>query len=185
MTRGVVNFEYFHGIPTWTSAIERRALFDLAVAVPAGGLIVEIGALYGGSTSLLALANKDARVVTMDRFFRSPLADRPPATAAALRAEMERIGAMNVKVIEGDSRVIGPTWTEPINLLFVDGGHWYEEVWADLKNFGKHARVIAVHDYGDKEHASVQLAVDAFLKTHHTWSNGTGAGTLVILENLP
>jgi precorrin-6B methylase 2 len=171
-----------NGIPTWTTATERAALAALASGVPADGLIVEIGGLYGGTTSVLALANPDARVLTIDEFSWHPATDRPPASAAGLRAEMARIGAANVEVLEGDSKLLGPKWNGAIDLLFIDGGHNFDSVHADLENFAGHARMIACHDYGNRAWPSVDQAIRAYLGSHPEWAIALIADTLVILR---
>jgi hypothetical protein len=48
-------------------------LYNLARGVSAGGIIVEIGGLYGGTTAALGLANPSARIVVVDDFSWSPL----------------------------------------------------------------------------------------------------------------
>jgi precorrin-6B methylase 2 len=174
--------ESVNQIPSWTTLMERAALGALAAGMPTGGLIVEIGGLYGGTTSVLALANPAARVVTIDEFSWSPAKDRPPASAAGLRAEMTRIGASNVTVMEGDSATIGPTWDEKIDLLFIDGGHSFEAVRADLENFAKHTRLIACHDWKNRAWPSVRQAIEAFILAHPEWTIVLVADTVVVLR---
>jgi len=176
--------EHVNDVPTWTTAMERATLGALAASVPAGGLIVEIGGLYGGTTSVLALANPGARVVTIDEFSWSPAADRPPASAAGLRAEMARIGAGNVTVVEGDSAIIGPAWDEKIDLLFIDGGHSFEAVRTDLENFVKHAQVVACHDWKNKVWPSVRLAIKDYVRIHPEWAIALVADTVVVLRKV-
>ena len=43
-----------------------------------------------------------------------------------------------VKLIVGDSREVGKTWSEPIDLLFIDGDHSYETSSSDMKLFSPH-----------------------------------------------
>lgn len=144
---------------------ERECLARLAAEVPAGGSIVEIGCLYGGTTGVLALANRGAKVTAIDDFSWHP-EDDIPTSAKLLIENMQLIGATNVNVLEGDSLKIGEAWTYPIDLLFVDGGHTFEIASADLENFGRHAQVIAVHDYENTYWSGVKQAVTHFLEVH-------------------
>jgi hypothetical protein len=144
---------------------ERECLARLAGEVPAGGRIVEIGCLYGGTTGVLALANPQAEVAALDNFSWHP-PDDIPTSAELVRQNMKLIGAENVHVVEGDSQEIGKFWNEPIDLLWVDGGHTFEIAYADLCNFGPHAQVIAVHDYHNNYWAGVKKAVTQFLEEH-------------------
>ncbi|RPI92895.1 MAG: class I SAM-dependent methyltransferase [Chloroflexi bacterium] len=153
------------GIRPLSEINERECLARLASAVPAGGTIMEIGCLYGGTTGVLALANPQAQVMAVDNFSWHP-PDDIPTSAALVRENMKLIGAGNVDVIEGDSCVLGKFWHGPIDLLWVDGGHTFEIAYADLSNFGPHAQVIAVHDYHNGYWAGVKQAVTKFLEEH-------------------
>jgi predicted O-methyltransferase YrrM len=148
-----------------TEVAERECVARLASEVPEHGTIVEIGCLYGGTTGVLALANPKARVIAIDNFSWHPEGD-VPTSAELVRQNMQSIGANNVTVIEGDSLRVGWNWAEPIHFLWVDGGHTYEMAYADLCNFGPHAKAIAVHDYHNNYWAGVKKAVTQFLEEH-------------------
>jgi hypothetical protein len=54
-----------------------------------------------------------------------------------------------VTPIVGRSVDIGKTWSKPIDFLFIDGGHEYEDVLADFETFSPHVVVggiVAFHD---------------------------------------
>ena len=166
-------------IPSWVERSEMEVLAGMVV--PIDGLIVEIGALYGGATAVLALANPKARVVTIDEFSWTP-PNHSKAGKAVLRANLDKLGIENVEIIEGDSRIVGIGWTEPIDLLFVDGGHDFQYVFTDLINFGPHASVIAVHDYNNpRSAASVNRAVDGFILAYPVWEIVKVVDTMAIL----
>lgn len=161
-----------HGIPSWLTDDETRLLRELAAAVPAGGRILEVGSLYGASTATMALANPEALVTTIDAFWWSPLEDCP-ASSAQLRRNLEEAGCLeSVTIREGDSREIGRSWSEPIDFLFIDGGHDFESCRADLFNFGPHAQVIALHDCDNPFWPDIRGAADAFGR----WQAGEGQG---------
>jgi len=150
-------------VPSWTAPEERLLLAHLAREVPAGGLIVEIGGLYGGATSVLASNAPEAQVVVVDDFSWAP---RGEASEDLLRDNMARRGITNVEVVKGDSREVGSKWTKAIDLLFVDGGHSYEFVSSDLLFFGPWADVVACHDYDNPHWPDIARAIEEWLAEH-------------------
>lgn len=166
-----------------TEIIERECVAGLAEKVPNLGTIVEIGCLYGGMTAVLGLAAKNSvKIISIDDFSWHP-ADDVPTSKELLLANMEKVGVHNVEVIEGDSRIVGPTWEIPIHLLWVDGGHSFEYVRADLFNFGPHAQVIALHDYDNPHWPDIKQAVDAFLQANNeTFYLASVTGTVAVLR---
>jgi hypothetical protein len=147
-----------------TEINERECVAELAMAVPAGDSILEVGCLYGGMTAVLALAAPEATVTAMDNFSWHP-EDDVPSSAVLLRSNMDKVGANNVRIIEGDSCVLGRTWCDPIALLWIDGGHTYDIAFLDLIQFGVWADVIAVHDYTNPFlEKQIQQAVSDFVR---------------------
>jgi len=169
--------------PSWTSPAERNEMIDLAKQVREGGLIVEIGGLYGGMTAVLGLSNPNAQIVVIDEFSWNPIKELK-ASAALLLSNCNGAGVNNVRVITGDSRVVGKTWNQPIDLLWIDGGHSYEFVKSDLDHFGPHAARIALHDYGNPFWKTIQQAVDDFLKVHPEWRFDHNVETVGVLERV-
>ena len=150
-------------ILSWTEVNERELLAKLAREVPAGGKILEIGALYGGATAVLALANPQAVLTSIDEFSWRP-EGYPEVGADVMKANLEKAGVKNkYTIIAEASEKIGPTWSTLVNLLWIDGGHSYEYVFRDLWMFGPWAQVIALHDYGNPFWESIKQAVDDFL----------------------
>lgn len=175
-------FDKTKSVPSWTSEAERIELMQLASEVPDGGSIVEIGGLYGGMSAVLGLSQPKAKVTVIDNFSWSPLADRK-ASKGELLKNTSACGALNVDVIAGDSRVIGQKWKGgAIDLLWIDGGHSYEFVYADLENFGPHAKVIALHDWDNEFWPSIREAVEAFLKAQPEWHVHHAVEMVVVLR---
>lgn len=165
-----------------TQINERELMARLAREVDAGGTILEIGALYGGMTAVLALANPLAYVVTVDDFSWHP-ADDVPTSKALVEANMAKLEITNVHVIEDDSREYGKIWgDQKIDLLWIDGGHSYEYVYADLVNFGACAEVIALHDFGNPAWPSIQQAVRDFLAASPEFMVAEVAGQVAVLR---
>ena len=150
-----------------TTEAERDCLSRLAKEVKAGGLIVEVGTLFGGVTSVLAKSAQKARVISMDDYSWTP--EGTPNSPALVHALLDEAGIANVELLQGDSRQLCKGWNQPIDLLFIDGGHSYEFVYSDLYNFGRHAEVIALHDYNNPIWLSVRKAIEAFIAKDRIW----------------
>jgi len=104
---------------------EGQYLFELARQARRG--VVETGRLRGGSTFLVACANRSVPIVSID------IAPKDDATLSALLARHE-VGT-NVELIVGDSQRGSYPHVHDIDLLFVDGDHSYEGCLADLRNW--------------------------------------------------
>jgi hypothetical protein len=166
-----------------TEINERECVAELAIAIPEKGTILEVGCLYGGMTAVLGLSAPSSTIFTMDDFSWHP-EDDTLTSAKLLYKNMEKIGVSNVKVLEGDSRLMGRNWSIPIDLLWIDGGHHYDYVLLDLIQFGVWANTIAVHDYTNPFwQPQIQRAVDDFLRL----MNGDfylqkTVGTIVVIQ---
>jgi MMP 1-O-methyltransferase len=172
-------------IPSITSPLERACLAELAQEVPqTGGLIVEVGSLYGGTTAVLALAAPGADIFTIDDFAWYPQDwEYGPTSVELLYENMKKLGVItNVRVHKGDSLALGKSWNTPINLLWIDGGHSYEIVRADLENFGPHADVIALHDWDNPIWATIRQAVEDFVSKHTEWKIERNVEMVVVLR---
>lgn len=166
-----------------TTAEERELLSRLAKAVPADGLILEIGCLYGGTTEVLSKAAPKAKITSVDIFDWTP-DGYPTSTADLFRENMKSVDAKNVTLIEGDSREVGKRWNEPIDLLFVDGGHSYEFIYSDLFYFGKFADVIALHDYKNPSWQSIEKAIETFIAKDRIWKIAEVVGMVCVLRKI-
>lgn len=165
-----------------TEINERECVARWAMKTPANGLIVEVGCLYGGMTAILALAAPTCQVITMDNFSWHP-EDDVPTSPELLYKNMMRVGIKNVEVMEGDSRVLGQGWKRDIDFCWIDGGHSYDWVLADLMLLGTHSPVIALHDYGNPFWTTIEQAVTDFMRyTAGTYEIVEIAGTVVILK---
>ena len=168
---------------SYTSVAERNELCNLARAVSETGLIMEIGGLYGGMTAVLGLSNPQAHIVVIDDFSWSPL-EGVEASASLLLSNCRGVGVHNVRVITGDSRNVGETWKEAIELLWIDGGHDYESVKSDLDKFAPHAKRIALHDWDNVDWPSIRLAVEDFLNVNSEWKVSHSVESVVVLERV-
>src|SRR5947209_7864799 len=117
----------------------------------ASGPIVEIGTLFGFTTSVLALAKKPERkLITVDSFTWNPWGLSP----AEHRRLTERVlhvatQVLNVELIVSDKKRFYDSYTkEAPSLVFLDAIHTYEETKADIAwSMQAGCRFIAGHDY--------------------------------------
>lgn len=163
-----------------TTTEERECLARLASEVDSG-LIVETGCLYGGVTAILALASPESKVVTIDNFSWHP-SEYGPTSPELLMENLENLGIFRVNLLVGDSREWGKTWEKDINLLWIDGGHSYDFVFSDLSNFGVHAQVIALHDYGNPAWGTIKQAIDDFLRSTNYFELAEVVDTVAVLR---
>ena len=154
------------------SQVEREWLKDTACAIAQvfdSPLFLNIGIFKGASMHCLRAGALDAELVGVDKTIR----------------KLQGSHILNAEFICGDTRYM--SWDRPIHLLFVDGGHRYEIVKSDIKNFGPHVvpgGIIAVHDYNRSESfleerrdrrpnrcdLGVRQAVDELFADSHWWA---------------
>lgn len=168
-------------ILSWTTQEEKNALEKLAKEVKPGGHILEIGALYGGTTVILAKSSPQSRITSIDEFSWTPEGYPTPSKEKML-ADLKAEGVFNVDVIDQASEIVAPQWDKDVDLLFVDGGHSYQYIYGDLMNFAAYAQVVACHDYGNPLWESVTQAIDDFIFTHSEWYLAEVAGTVAVLR---
>jgi predicted O-methyltransferase YrrM len=133
------------GIPGWLTDEEGEALYDLAKACTGRGVIVEIGSWKGKSTTCLGLGSKAGRRVPI--YAIDPHADY---RFGEFKANMERAGIVDlVTPVPSTSQAKARDFREPIELLFIDGSHEYEDVRADFDQWVPkvvEGGTVAVHD---------------------------------------
>jgi predicted O-methyltransferase YrrM len=137
--------ELIADIPGWLTDEEGEALYELAKQCIGRGVIVEIGSWKGKSTTCLGLgsrAGNNVRIYAID-----PHADY---RFSEFKENIERAGISDlVTPIASTSQAHAPDFDEPIELLFIDGSHEYEDVKADFEQWLPkvvEGGTIAVHD---------------------------------------
>jgi len=117
----------------WLTEAQAATLWHEARAVPPGGVIVEIGSHQGRSTVVLAAAAPQARVVAVDPFVGGAMFGGL-ATREKFLANLDRAGvAERVELRQAKSTELRPSWTEPIDFLYIDGKHDYWTLSDDLR----------------------------------------------------
>lgn len=125
-------------MPGWRLPEEAAELVRLSFMLPANAVLVEVGSFLGSGAVLLAGARKlrgSGRVHCIDPFDASGDAFSAPIYRAiagsddrTLRDRFEenirRLGlSREVSVHQGTAEAIGAHWSEPIDLLLLDGDH--------------------------------------------------------------
>ncbi len=143
---------------------EARFLAELMRGLASPGPIVEIGTLFGWSTSVIVLAKDPEReLITVDNYSWNPFG-LPPAlheatTHAALADAIagERVRVLATNAADFYAGYAGP----PPALVFIDGDHSYEAIAADIRGSRQiRAQVICGHDYAPKIFPGIARAVD-------------------------
>jgi MMP 1-O-methyltransferase len=158
-------------IPGWLGREEGLALAHACYALAPNAVVVEIGSFLGKSAILLAGARKthgSGKVHCIDPFDASGDAFSTPvyrmiadADARPMRhrfqANIARAGLTGwVEVHEGTAASVAEGWTEPIDMLFLDGDQSPDgarlayDLWAPLLKTGG---VIALHNSNERVYA--------------------------------
>lgn len=115
-------------VPGWFADEEAWALYELARSCTGRGVIVELGSWRGRSTICLALGSRAGAgipVVSVDRHTDKTFVD--------FTANIERAGVADlVRPIRSLSHPAAEGFDEPIELLFIDASHTYEDAWLDF-----------------------------------------------------
>ena len=143
-------------VPGWTSLKERLFLYETAKSIKGqGGAIVEIGSWKGKSTIWLAQGAKDgkqAKVYAVDHFIGSSehQGEKPVWTFDEFKENIKLANLKDiVNPIVANSETAVKDWKLPIEFIFIDGAHEYEEVKKDFllwSPFLIDGGIIAFHD---------------------------------------
>jgi predicted O-methyltransferase YrrM len=149
-----------HKVEGWLTDDEAGALYRVARACPAPALAVEIGSWYGKSSLMIAGGIRAAgggRLYAIDPFVGAEghcAAKGPSEKVHGYLAQfMNNIAAAEleryVSPLRGYSHEILAHWAAPIDMLFIDGEHEYEQVKRDFETWAPFVRIqgyVAFHD---------------------------------------
>ena len=146
------------GIPGQVTEGELRQIERIAQRVPANGVVVEIGSLYGRSAYTWATSvHPTAEVFCIDPWERVPwivdLVENtiPGCPTFSFEAfQHYTSGCANIRPLKGFSPQDFLDWTRPVDVLFDDALHHNPFIRRSLRFWSRHVRpggVICGHDY--------------------------------------
>ena len=176
--------EIIESIPGYIGEKDERELFARAQAVPEDGHILELGSLFGRSAATLALGAPTAKILSVDNYQNDASLDNILDFSPEGNTErLSNLGIHNVTFVKGNSHKL--VYRDNIDLLWIDCGHEYEDVKADLDRFGFLATTICLHDYRSEDtgidtQPGVTCATNEWISEHpefhidhHIWSTVT------------
>ena len=122
-------------VPGWLKEAQARMLYDAASGLRPGATLLEIGSHQGRSTVVLGSVARrlGGEVVAIDPFVDGRLFGGLP-TRDRFRAHVEGAGLSDVvRPVEEYSTRARPGWSEPFDLLYIDGKHDYWTLADDLR----------------------------------------------------
>lgn len=147
---------YIEGVKGWLSADEADLLHKLAMKVPAGSNIVEIGSYQGRSTIMLAQGAISSQSVV---YAIDPHDEKVQGGAEFGMRDMtpflenltrKSLFADTVRIINFPSIEFAAAWRKPIALLFIDGDHEEDAPMMDYMLYAPYVRdakgKVAIHD---------------------------------------
>lgn len=114
------------------------------------GNIVEIGCLFGRSTSAIAQGAEvfGADVTSIDPFFKTPNTDKR-SSPEVWEKNLKKQGLKIPELMAMKSHEASAHYDKEISFLFIDGGHSYETVKQDIEDWVPKVKVtgvVALHD---------------------------------------
>jgi predicted O-methyltransferase YrrM len=138
---------------------QQRAFYPFVQAIPADGLLVEIGTYHGKSAKFFSLVNPNMKILTID-CMATDNKDGVPI-------DKDILTGGNIFQITGRSEEVFAGFNWEIDFLFIDGDHSYVACKRDLVNwspFVKRGGHIALHDYNNEHWPGVVQATDEFIE---------------------
>lgn len=121
-------------IPGWLKPGQALLLFDQARALGPGARVLEIGSHQGRSTVVLAKAVEPlgGTVICVDPFVEGKLFGGTP-TRTKFEKHVADAAVSHLVDLRADySTALRPTWSEPFDMLYIDGKHDYWTLSDDL-----------------------------------------------------
>jgi len=139
-------YSLIDSIDGWISENSAHLLYTLAKRCKGRGVIVEIGSWKGKSTVALGFGSKGGKklkIIAIDPHTGSPfekrLFDKPIWTFEEFKKNIKKAHIENlVNARVATSEEVAKKWNKPIELLWIDGSHVYEDVKNDFKLWFPH-----------------------------------------------
>jgi predicted O-methyltransferase YrrM len=138
------------------SPMQEQWFFNAARKSPADATIVEIGSFQGRSTVSFALGciGSKKKIYAIDLFEGDNNMYGSGDFLTSFKNNLKNAGVEEYVIpVKKHSLEVAATWTLPIDVLFIDGSHEYEDVKADFEAFYPHVKkggTIAFHDIKGK-----------------------------------
>ena len=146
----------------WMPSEDARVLYDIAKDIK--GTIVEIGCWRGKSSKVLCLASPDSRVISVDPC-EGKYTNKPNGIGSDVKPGLFKNMAdtKNWEIMIMTSMQASIDWETPIDLLFVDGLHDYDNLMLDISQWVPHIKkggYVVFHDYWDVAFKGIRKACD-------------------------
>ncbi len=135
---------------------QERWFFRAAKKAPANAVIVEIGSFKGRSTVSFGFGclGTQKHIFAIDLFEGDGKDYGQGNFQKVFQENVERCGLTDyVTPIKKHSVAVAKAWEIPIDILFIDGSHEYQDVKADFEAFFPHVKkngIVAFHDIKGK-----------------------------------
>ena len=145
-----------------------------------GDTLVELGVWIGRSLCSVAdlITEKHLKVIAVDTFNKPKADGKPPLTKPQVEVFLENMRQFGVepRCVRLPSHLAADYVPDKVAMVFIDAGHSYQEVKADIAAWHpKVTRILAGHDYAHPKFG-VKKAVDELFPQAHTtgmvWSVG-------------
>jgi predicted O-methyltransferase YrrM len=131
---------------------ELLALYRLVLNLSSGSIIVEIGSYLGASTCFLAAGASElgGKVYCVDTWQNEGMTEGSRDTFSIFYRNTTKYRNF-IKPLRGKSIQIAESFSEKIDLLFIDGDHSYEGTKSDVESWLPHLKsggLVIMHDSG-------------------------------------
>lgn len=179
----------FLTIPGWLSSREALGLYRSVLSLEsAHPNVVELGTFEGRSAFVLARAILEVGAgqvhcidpfdrrgeVGFSKYYPESNVKTPGLRQKSVADRMQQLGVgAAIRLHIGTSKDVVCTWCEPIDLLYIDADHEYEQVLEDFRAWSRHLRtggLIAFHDVGSSQHTGPKQVVEEHLVHSQDWT---------------
>ena len=139
-------YSFIDAIDGWLTEPSSNLLYSLAKNCKGKGIIVEIGSWKGRSTTALGFgskAGKKVKILAIDHHTGSPferqLFDKPIWTFEEFKRNIKKAKIDDMVIPKvATSEEVAKNWKKPVELLWIDGSHVYEDVKKDFELWFPH-----------------------------------------------